>query len=70
MKLLMMGEVARGRDLGTDLCLPQVDFVRVAEGMGLTASKVEEAGGLRAALKKSLSLDRPNLLEVVVDEKI
>ncbi len=70
MKLLMMGEGARGRDLGTDLCPPRVDFVRVAEGMGLAASRVEEPTRLKDALRKALEMDRPNLLEVVVDEGI
>jgi benzoylformate decarboxylase len=70
MKLLMMGEGARGRDLGTDLCPPSVDFVRVAEAMGLAAARVEEPDRLRDELGKALAMDRPNLLEVVVDARI
>jgi benzoylformate decarboxylase len=67
MKLLMTGEGARGRDLGTGLCDPRVDFCQVAEGMGLAAAKVQKPDQLAAGLKKALGMDRPNLLEVEVE---
>ncbi|CAM3804925.1 benzoylformate decarboxylase [Kerstersia gyiorum] len=50
---------------GTDL--PDLDFVRLAQGQGLTqASRVETAEALEQALPGLLSAEGPNLLEIVV----
>jgi benzoylformate decarboxylase len=67
MKNLLMGGKARGRYLGTDLGQPRNDFAKIAEGMGLTAQRVEKPEQLSTALKQALGSDKPNLVEVSVD---
>ncbi|MFC1909183.1 thiamine pyrophosphate-binding protein [Chloroflexota bacterium] len=67
MKSILLGEKNIGRNLGTDLSIPQNDFVKLAEGMGLTAQKVTEPGELKDALEKAFNLNKPNLVEVAVD---
>jgi benzoylformate decarboxylase len=67
MKTRLMGEGVKGRNLGTVLCPPEIDFCKIAEGMGLTARKVTEPGELRGALKEALVSGVPSLVSVVVD---
>ncbi|MBN2062356.1 MAG: thiamine pyrophosphate-binding protein [Deltaproteobacteria bacterium] len=67
MKKILMGEKVTGRNLGTDLCLPANDFCKIAEGMGITAQKLERPEDIRETLKKALSLNKPNLIDVTVD---
>jgi benzoylformate decarboxylase len=52
---------------GTDLCLPQNDFCRIAEGMGLPARRVTKPGDLKKAISEAFRLNRPNLVEVLTD---
>ena len=67
MKRKILGEKAIGRNLGTELLPPQNDFCKIAEGMGLTAQKVEKPEQLSQSLKHSLGSNKPNLIDVVVD---
>ncbi|MFH0300821.1 benzoylformate decarboxylase [Bradyrhizobium sp. 31Argb] len=50
--------------------LPDIDFVRIAEGMGCHAVRVTKAAELPAALKLGLSHDGTSLVEVVVDSAV
>jgi benzoylformate decarboxylase len=70
MKTMIMGEKVKGRVLGTELCNPQNDFCKIAEGMGLTAQKVEHPSELKAALNRALELNKPNLIEVRVESTL
>ena len=67
MKMRIMGECVKGRDLGTVLSPPEVDFCKIAEGFGIAAQKVTDPGELAAVLKNALGSGAPNLIDVVVD---
>lgn len=67
MKTRIIGEHAKGRNLGTVLSPPDIDFSSIASGMGLAAHKVSVPGELRPALKEALRSRTPNLVDVVVD---
>jgi benzoylformate decarboxylase len=61
------GKTTRERTLGTELCDPENDFVKLAEGMGLVGQKVKDPSELRSSLKESVEMEQPNLIEVSVD---
>lgn len=46
-----------------------VDFIKVAEGMGLWAERVERPEEIKPALARAFASGRPSLLEVVVDRQ-
>jgi benzoylformate decarboxylase len=52
------------------LDLPGIDFVRIAEGMGCDAVRVDKSSGLAAALKRALAHDGVSLVEVMVDSAV
>ena len=52
------------RTLGTDLS--GLDFVALAEGQGIAASRVDSAAALDEALARSLASPEPNLVEILV----
>jgi benzoylformate decarboxylase len=52
------------------LDLPGINFVRIAEGMGCDAVRVEKSSELVPALKRGLSHDGVSLIEVVVDSAV
>ena len=67
MKTLMMGEKAKGRYLGMDLDQPRIDFRQLAQSMGVRGQKVERPEQLREALRSTLELGKPALVEVYVE---
>jgi benzoylformate decarboxylase len=52
------------------LDLPGIDFVRIAEGMGCDAARVDKSSGLAPALKRGLAHDGVSLIEVMVDSAV
>ena len=66
MKHLLMGDKAAGRYLGTSLDQPQIDFCKIAEGMGVQAQRVEKPEDLRSAFDHAFTLDKPSLVEVTM----
>jgi benzoylformate decarboxylase len=52
------------------LDLPGIDFVRIAEGMGCDAVRVDKSSGLASALKRGLAHDGVSLIEVMVDSGV
>ena len=50
--------------------LPDIDFVKIAQGMGCDAMRVSNASELAGALKHGLSHDGTSLTEVVVDSAV
>ena len=50
--------------------LPDIDFVKIAQGMGCDAMRVSKASELASALKRGLSHDSTSLIEVVVDSAV
>jgi benzoylformate decarboxylase len=63
----MGGEsIKRGVFTGMDLTEPEIDFVKLAESMGVSARQVTRASELRGALDWALGEDRPALLDVSI----
>jgi benzoylformate decarboxylase len=50
--------------------LPDIDFVRIAEGMGCHAVRVTKSSELAGVLKRALIHDGTSLVEVVVDSAV
>ena len=46
---------------------PDVNFARVAESFGCAGIRVEKPGGLNAALKKAIAMEKPVVVDVVTD---
>ena len=53
-----------GHVLGTELYNP--DFVKLAEAYGVQGVRVHDAGGLESALRETLAVDAPRVIEVPV----
>jgi benzoylformate decarboxylase len=53
--------------LGTDLGDPEIDFTRIAEGLGLRAWRAERSDTLRSTLDAALNTDGPTLVDVIID---
>ena len=65
--MAMKGESAeRGVFPGMDITEPEVDFVRLAESLGLAARRVSKAAELRPALDWALNENAPTLLDVAI----
>jgi benzoylformate decarboxylase len=56
----------RGVFTGMDITEPEIDFVRLAESMGLAARRVSKAAELRPALDWALNENGPTLLDVAI----
>ncbi|HXQ84912.1 MAG TPA: thiamine pyrophosphate-dependent enzyme, partial [Xanthobacteraceae bacterium] len=52
------------------LDLPDIDFVRIAEGMGCDAARVTKSSELAGALKRGLAHRGTSLSEVMVDSSV
>ncbi len=52
-----------------DLVSPALDFVRLAEGMGLEAVRVDNADDIAPALQKAVAANRPYLVEIGIEGK-
>jgi len=52
------------------LDLPDIDFVKIAEGMGCSATRVAKSSELAPALKRTLSCKGPSLVDVIVDSSV
>jgi benzoylformate decarboxylase len=52
------------------LDLPGLDFVKLAEGMGCDAVRIEKSADLIPALKRSMTSEGVSVLEVVVDSSV
>lgn len=53
--------------VGADLHDPMIDFVGLADGMGVGSARVTSFAELGAAVRKALETDGPTLLQVMVD---
>jgi len=63
-RMLGMPAAQRGEFLGMDLAPPAIDFVKLAESMGVEARRIDEPDDLAAAFRESLAGDRPRLFDV------
>jgi benzoylformate decarboxylase len=52
------------------LDLPDIDFVKIAEGLGCDAVRVDKSSELSGALKRSLAYRGTSLVEVIVDSAV
>jgi benzoylformate decarboxylase len=52
------------------LDLPDIDFVKIADGMGCDAARVAKSSELAPALKRALAHKGPSLVEVLVDSEV
>jgi benzoylformate decarboxylase len=65
--LAMKGaSAARGVFPGMDITDPEIDFVKLAESMGVAGQKVSTAAELRPALEWALASGAPALLDVAI----
>jgi benzoylformate decarboxylase len=55
------------RFVGMDLTRPDIDFVAVAQGLGVTAQRLTRAQDIEGALREAIASRRPRLIEVVVE---
>ena len=60
----------RGDFPGMDITEPEVDFVRLAESMGVAARRVSNPADLRAALDWAFSESVPTLLDVAISRDV
>jgi benzoylformate decarboxylase len=60
----------RGVFTGMDITEPEIDFVKLAESMGLSARRVSKAGELRPALDWALNSNGPTLLDVAIVREV
>ena len=56
--------------IGMDFEDPPIDFVTMAQSMGVTAERVTEPGAVRAALEAALANPGPNLIDVCVERSV
>lgn len=56
--------------IGMDFSDPPIDFVSIAEGMGVASERVTDAGSLIPALESAFADPGPNLLDIVVDRDV
>lgn len=56
----------RGKFVGMDITEPEVDFVGLAESMGVAARRVAQPSELEAALDWALGMNGPTLLDVAI----
>ena len=60
----------RGVFVGMDITEPEVDFVKLAESMGLAARRVLKASELRGAFDWSFNESGPTLLDVTIGREV
>jgi benzoylformate decarboxylase len=63
---LNLPRASAGRFLGMDLVEPEIDFVALAESLGVEAVRIAEPGALSDAVAESLAGDRPTLVDVPI----
>ena len=63
-RMLGMPAARQGEFLGMDLAPPTIDFVGLAQSLGVEARRIEQPNELAAAVRESLAGDRPRLFDV------
>lgn len=61
--------LARGRSrnfIGMQMREPAIDFVSLARGFGLSATRLSEPGQIRPALQRAIASGKPTLLDIMV----
>jgi thiamine pyrophosphate-dependent acetolactate synthase large subunit-like protein len=60
----------RGVFIGMDITEPEVDFVKLAQSMGLAARRVLKASELRGAFDWAFKESGPTLLDVAIAREV
>lgn len=60
----------RGKFVGMDMTEPEVDFIRLAESMGVSARRVARQSELEAALDWAFGMSGPTLLDIAIQRDI
>jgi len=58
--------VASGRYVAMDIVDPPVDYVGLAQSLGVTASRIDHAGDVGDAVRTALASGGPSLLELPI----
>jgi benzoylformate decarboxylase len=65
-RMMNLPAASAGRFLGMDITEPEVDFIGLAKSLSVSAVRVTEPDELAERVSKSLSGDRPQLIEVPI----
>jgi len=60
----------QGKFIGMDLVQPEIDFVKLAESMGVAAQRITKAQEVGPALRQALSRRGPSLIDVPLDRSV
>jgi benzoylformate decarboxylase len=60
----------QGKFVGMDLVQPEIDFVALAQSLGVTAERVSKAQEVGPALKRALSRHGPSLIDIPIDRSV
>jgi len=60
----------QGKFIGMDLVQPEIDFVKLAESMGVAAQRITKAQEVGPALRQALSRRCPSLIDVPLDRSV
>ncbi|MDP6484092.1 MAG: thiamine pyrophosphate-dependent enzyme, partial [Nitrospinota bacterium] len=52
--------------IGMELNPPEIDFVKLAEGMGVAGRRAERGKDLEAAIREALQAGKPCLIEAAI----
>ena len=63
-QVMPLPQLAAGNYVGMDLVQPEIDFVALANSLGVEAKRVEEPAALGEQVRDSLKGNKPVLLEV------
>jgi benzoylformate decarboxylase len=66
-QVLHLPEARQDRFVGLDIDSPRIDYVALAQSLGVSACRAEGPEELSELVRKSLSGDRPRLIEAAVD---
>jgi len=67
-RMLGLPAAQQGRFVGMDLDGPAIDFVKLAESLGVAATRITDPDELAAELRRSLAGDRPRLIDVPIQK--
>jgi benzoylformate decarboxylase len=60
----------QGKFVGMDLVHPEIDFVALAESLGVSAERVTKPQEVGPALRQALSRNGPSLLDIPIDRSV
>jgi benzoylformate decarboxylase len=69
--LALRSEPAKqGKFVGMDLVQPEIDFVTLAESLGVAAERVAQPKEVGPALQQALSRNGPSLIDIPIDRSV